>query len=101
MINCKHKEKIMGLMERLVKLIDKRDQMIKLHYGENLRLMLNFPTERKWYEDNICIFDKKIIILARTILPDETFNKISDVYQNAFLMNKCLEFKYKNYEPQK
>lgn len=91
----------MGIMERLVKLINKRDQMIKMHYGENLRIMLNFSAERKWYEENIYKFDKKIIILARTILPDETFNEIADVYQNNFLMNKCLEYKYKHYEPQK
>ena len=85
----------MDLLNKFIRLIDRRDELIKIRYGnnENLRQALNFPEEREWYVENIVRLDRKIIIMARNILPDEKFEKISDVYSNEFLLNKYKKFK--------
>lgn len=101
MLHLKRGGEFMGVLKRFVKLIDKREALIKCHYGDDLRIMLNFPKEREWYTNNIGKIDKSLIILARTILPDEKFNHISDVYNNEFLTNKYNEYKAKNKEPQR
>ncbi|MCI7003559.1 MAG: hypothetical protein MR904_04375 [Clostridia bacterium] len=83
----------MDLVSKFVRLIDRRDALIKMHYGDNLREALIFPEEREWYNENILRIDRKIIITARNILPDERFMEISDVYGNEYLMNKYRKFK--------
>ncbi len=85
----------MDLLNKFVRLINRREELISIRYGnnENLRQALNFQEEREWYAENIVRLDRKIIIVARNILPDEKFEKISDVYLNEFLFNKYKKFK--------
>lgn len=85
----------MDLLSKFVRLIDRRDELIKLQYGndDNLRQSLIFSESRKWYTENIVRLDRKIIITARNILPDEKFEAISDVYGNEYLMNEYTKFK--------
>ena len=91
----------MELIVRFAKLIDKRDSIVQMHFGDEMRTMLNFPEEREWYKNNIFKIDQSLMILARKILPDEKFNHISDVYNNEFLISKYNELKAKNKEHQR
>ena len=81
------------MIKEFVKLIDKRDELIKDHFGDNMREMLNFYGEREWYAKNITKLDRKIMLIAKQILPNETFRHIADVYANEFLLSKYQEFK--------
>lgn len=84
------------MLDKYVKLIDKRDSLIQQHCGENLRELLNFPQEREWYKNNIIKLDNKILELARILLPNEKFQKISDVYSNELLNNLYFQYKRDN-----
>lgn len=83
----------MNMINKFVRLIESREALIKVHFGENLRTMLNFPKEREWYMENIKVLDNKIISIAKNILPGEHFEEISDVYGNEYLMNKYSQYK--------
>ena len=91
----------MEIIERFVKLIDKRDRLVQMHFGGEMSTMLNFPEEREWYANNISPIDKKLIKLAKIILPNEQFKHIANVYNNEFLINKYKGYKLKNQEPQR
>lgn len=82
------------MIKRLVELIDKRDDLIKAHFGDSdVREMLNFFGEREWYNKHIVPIEKTIMSVAKKILPNETFNHISDVYSNQFLIAKYQDYK--------
>ena len=89
-----------------VELIDKRDNLIKEHFGDDMLEMLNKPWERDWYIKHISPIDYKIVTLSKNILRNklglnEKVEDVRDVYQNQSLINYYNSKKEKNNDLEK